>query len=113
MGAAAWKGTMHIDYADGTSDDIAVSASDVANAFVTFDNSGLTFLTMRTHGQISDITIVTGGTDCNKLSLWVNNADKNRVLLQPTLLTTVTTRPKMAPIKISSGRVVQFKQLAV
>lgn len=113
MAAAAWKGTIHIDYVDGSGDDIAISASDVANSFVTFDNSQLTFLTMRNAGQISDITIVTGGTDCNKLSLWINNADKNRVLLQPTLLTTVTTRPKMAPIKISAMRTVQFKQLAV
>lgn len=113
MVAAPWKGTMHIDYVDGSSDDIAVSATDVANAFITFDNSGLTFLNMRTRGQISDITIVTGGTDCNKLSLWIGNADKNRVLLQPALLTTVTTRPKMAPIKIEGGRIVQFKQLAV
>lgn len=113
MAAAPWKGTIHIDYVDGSSDDIAVSASDVANAFMTYDNSGLTFFNMRTAGAITDITIVTGGTDCNKLSLWVNNADKNRVLLQPSLLTTVTTRPKMSPIKINAGRVVQFKQLAV
>ncbi len=113
MAAAPWKGIIHIDYVDGSSEDIAVSATDVANAFMTYDNSGLTFLTMKNHGQISDITIVTGGTDCNKLSLWVNNADKNHVLLQPSLLTSVTTRPKMAPIKIAGGRVVQFKQLAV
>jgi len=113
MAAAPWKGTIHIDYDNGSADDVSISASDVSNAFVTFDNSGLAFIQMNSAGKITNIDIVTGGTDCNKIQLWVNNRDVGRTLLQPTLLTTVATKPKMSPIKISANRIVQFKQLLV
>lgn len=113
MAAAPWKGIIHIDYLDGTADDMPISATDVANAFVTFDGTSLAFLQTSKKSVITNIDIVTGGTDCNKLKLWINNRDVGRTLLQPTLLTTVTTKPKMAPIRIDANRIVQFQQLAV
>lgn len=113
MAAAPWKGSIHVDYGDGSSDDMPISATDVANAFVTFDGTGLAFWQTTKPGIITNIDIVTGGTDCNKIKLWVNNKDVGRQLLQPTLLTSVATKPKMAPIKISGNRIVQFQQLAV
>jgi hypothetical protein len=113
MAAAPWKGIIHVDYADGTSDDFPISASDVANAFVTFDGTSLAFWQTTKAAIITNIDIVTGGTDCNKLKLWINNRDVGRTLLQPTMLTTVTTKPKIAPIRINGNRIVQLQQLAV
>jgi len=110
MAAAAFKGIITIQYMDGDVQQEAFSASDVSNAFTTFDSSGLTFFNTRKRGVIADISLSAAGTDTNKLRLFLNNKDSGISYLNAGIVATVNNRiPVPYPVEIFTQ--IQLKQL--
>lgn len=110
MTAAAFKGTLTVQYLDGDVQQEAFSASDVANAFAVFDGSGLTFLQTRKRGAIQDIALSAAGTDTSKLRLYLNSKDTGVTYLGAGVIATVNNRVPV-PYPIDSAVQVQIKQL--
>ena len=116
MAAAAFTGTISLQGISGNQYVEPFSASDVANAFVTFDSSGLAFLQLPEPCTIVDIVEVTGGTDTAKSRVWVNNRDTGITWVNDAILNTINNRVPL-PIKIGNPRTgggvqLQIKQLA-
>ncbi|WAC05661.1 MAG: hypothetical protein OS112_03265 [Methanoregula sp.] len=116
MAAAAFKGTVSFRGISGTPYVEALSFSDVANAFATFDSSGLSFISLPEPVYLVDLAEVTGGTDTTKTNLWVNNKDTGIKWINTTVLNTLNNRiPLPIPIGNPQTRgavMVQLKQLA-
>jgi len=116
MAAAAFKGTVSLRGISGESYIEAISMSDVANAYVTFDATGLTFCHIPEPAAIVDIVCVTGGTDTTKMRIFVNGRDTGKTFVNTAVLNTINNRVPL-PINVgkpSSGQGVdlQIKQLA-
>lgn len=111
MTATPFKGTVTTRYVTGEVDIQPFSGSDVANAFATFDASGLTFYQTRQNGVIADISLIAAGVDTTKLRLYVNNKDTGNTILDAGVVATVNNRVPV-PIPIAGGAQIQLKQLA-
>ena len=116
MVAAAFKGVISLQGISGTQYVEPFSMSDVANAFATFDSSGLAFLQLPEPCTIVDIVEITGGTDTTKTRVWVNNRDTGITWVNTAILNTINNRVPL-PIKIGNpatrgGVQLQLKQLA-
>ena len=116
MAAAAFKGSVSFRGMSGAPYVEAMSFTDVANAFTTFDASGLTFYQLPEPTYMVDLTEVTGGTDTTKTNLWVNNRDSGLKWINTSVLVAINNRIPL-PIPIGNpatrqGAQVQFKQLA-
>jgi hypothetical protein len=116
MAAAAFKGTISLQGISGNQYIEPFSMSDVANAFATFDSSGLSFLQLPEPATIVDVVEVTGGTDTTKTRVWVNNRDTGITWVNTSILNTINNRVPL-PVKIGNPRTgggvqLQLKQLA-
>ena len=116
MAAAAFKGTISLLGISGAQYIEPFSMSDVANAYATFDSSGLTFLQLPEPCTIVDIVEVTGGTDTTKTRIWVNNKDTGITYVNTSILNTINNRIPL-PVNIGNpktggGVQLQIKQLA-
>ena len=116
MAAVPFKGTVSFRGMSGAPYVEAMSHSDVANAFTTFDASGLTFYSLPEPAYMVDLAEVTGGTDTTKTNLWVNNRDSGLKWINTGVLVAINNRiPLPIPIgnpATKSGAQVQFKQLS-
>jgi len=61
---------------------------------------------------LTDIIIITGGTDTNFLEIFINGVSTGTKLNNDSSLNTTQIRPLMqAPVKVPAGSMVKFKQL--
>jgi hypothetical protein len=116
MAAAAFKGTITMLGLSGAQYQEPFAASDVANAFVTFDSSGLAFLNLPEPVSVVDVALSASGTDTTKLRFWVNNRDSGKTVLNSGVVSTVNNR---VPLPLNFGNPampgnvqIQLKQLA-
>jgi hypothetical protein len=116
MAAAPFSGVISLQGLSGNQYVEPFTCTDVANAFVTFDSSGLSFLQLPEPATIVDIVEHTGGTDTTKTRVWVNNRDTGITWRNTAILDTINNRVPL-PIKVGNPRTgggvqLQLKQLA-
>lgn len=114
MAAAAFRGTITFVGAGGARQVETVYFSDVNAAYVTWDNwGGATYCKITIPGPIyiQDISVLTGGTDCSRSQLEINNRDTGIKILHKGVITTVDNRVPIPIGKIAAGAEVRLKQL--
>lgn len=112
MAATPFKGIMEVKDAKGNLlGSYAFSCSDVANAFATFDNSGLTFVSMPRDGYISDIVLTAAGVDTTRLDLWGDNLPTPHTFNDASVKNTIQ-RPRISGIPVVGKTTLQLKQIA-
>lgn len=111
MTATPFKGTIAIRYLDGEPDIQPFACTDVANTFVNFTASGLTFYQTRKYGAIADIQLITAGVDTSQIRLYVNNKDTGNTFLDAGVLASVNNRMPLS-VPIAAGAQIQLRALA-
>lgn len=112
MAATPFKGTITFKGKSGANYSLPISASDVADAFVTWSKSNQTFYTAPELVWITDISLTAAGVDTAWLDLYVNGADVN-VRYNDTAVKNTVQMPRIAAaIPIAPGAMIQFKQIA-
>lgn len=112
MAATPFKGTLTLRYKDGRVQVEPFTATDVANAFVTFTKSNNNFVQSRqVVGVIADIALSAAGVDTTQIAVFVNGADQNMAYLGSGLVATVNNRVP-APAAFVPGASIQLKLLA-
>lgn len=112
MAATPFKGVLEVKDAKGVPiGTYAFSCSDVANAFATFDNSGLTFVRMPKDGWITDIVLTAAGVDTTRLDLWADDRQTAYTFNDASVKNTIQ-RPRISPVPVMGGAVLQLKQIA-
>jgi hypothetical protein len=113
MSAVPFKGSVAIlDTVTGKTKQKTFAASDAANAFCTFDASGLTSLDIENESYLTDISELVGGTDTTKSSLFDAGVDMEYTFLNAAILASVVTPHVPVPIYLRRGAKLQIKQLA-
>lgn len=116
MAATPFKGTMTFrNRKTGQTQREAFTATDVANALVSYNSTTNNFVQVRgNQGEIVDIidiSLSAAGVDTTQMSLIVSGMDTGERLLDSGLVSTVNNRlPGGIPIRAGSS--VQLKQLA-
>lgn len=87
------------------------TASDVADAYIVFTNSGNTFYDMPEAGMLTDVALSAAGVTTTKLNLKARGKDSGITLLGSGLVTTINNRIP-SPIKIAKGTMIQVQQKA-
>ena len=113
MAAAAFKGTVTFVAGDGKTQTEAFTASDVADALVTFTSTNNNFINIRGRGRISlvDISLSAAGTDTSQINLFASGLDTGERILNAGIVATVNNRMP-APKYFLAGSSFQIKQLA-
>lgn len=114
MAATPFKATITIVDARGAA--IAtynMSASDVANAFLTNDDDGLTFIDLPNRGGmfLGDIFLSADGVDTKRLELWGGGLPTNNKFRDAALASAANVK-RIAPVPLKPKGRIQFKQLA-
>jgi len=116
MAAAPQSGTIVIQ-CGGSSINVDVYISDVANALATFDSgagasaTSQNFFKVPASGRIVDFSIVTGLTDTTKGRITINNSPTKSIIRWANHLNTLATRPALN-IPIMAGENLGIIQLA-
>jgi hypothetical protein len=111
MVATPFAGVVTIRYMDADVDMLPITCSDVANADVVFDNSGLTFYNVRKNGVIADISLTAAGVDTTKLRFMVNARDTGLTVLGSQVISSINNRFPVS-VRVGAGVLFQIKQLA-
>ena len=116
MAATPVYGTVSFQGLSGAQIVEPFTVTDVANAYCTFDSSGLTFVNLPEPATLVDIVLSADGTDTKKLRIWVNNKDTGITYRDASVIVSVNNRIPL-PIKLGNptsrqGVQFQFKQLA-
>lgn len=114
MAATPYKATATvIDGRGATVATYALSGSDVANAFLTNDADGLTFIDLPRRGGmfLGDMFLSAAGVDTTQIELWGGGAPTlNR--WRDAALASAANVKRIAPVPLKPGGRIQFKQLA-
>lgn len=112
MAATPFTGSITLKYRNGRTQVATFSASDVANAFVTFNATNNNFVQANSEiGAIVDIALSAAGVDTTRLGVYVNGADQGIEYLGSGLVSTVNNRIPSPP-SFKPGASIQLKQLA-
>lgn len=78
MAAAAYKGLITFTANDGWIQHYRISATDTTTVYWTAEDGLADFQLPVGHGSIylASVKLVTGGTDCRKIKVWVNGKDR-------------------------------------
>ena len=115
MGAAAYKGQITFVTSTGRRIQYQIAATDTNTVYYTSAEDGLAdFQLPLNEGQcwLAEVNLVTGGTDCRKVKVWVNGKDSGynfRTL--DNLNTSVKGSVAAAPLPLPPGARVAFQQL--
>lgn len=117
MAATPFKATVTIvDEDDNLVGNFAMSASDVANAFLTNDADSLSFIDLPDlDGEdlfITDIFLSAAGVDTTQLELWVNGVATPVRFRDAALASAANVARIPRPIPFADGSRIQLKQLA-
>src|SRR5687767_63911 len=114
MAATPFKASVTVTDARGaTVATYALSGSDVANAFLTNDQDGLTFIDLPKRGGLflADIFLSAAGVDTSQLELWGGGMPTlNRY--RDAALASAANVKRIAPVPLKAGGRIQLKQLA-
>lgn len=96
---------------------VSMSGSDIANAYLTNDDDGLTYLSvpLATKGyEIRDVQLSAAGVDTTRLRLIVDGIEQQITFRDAFLAdTSVPASARVPPgVGVSAGKQIQFKQLA-
>jgi len=111
MAATPVYGTVTLKGAAGVIQ-AAVTTTDVADGWVTWDDSGQKFLVVPFDCYIEDIAMSGDGTDTKKWKLYVNSRDAGITVRLAGLVNTVNNRIPVPLGAIRAGSMIQFKELA-
>lgn len=112
MAATPFKGVLSLTGKSGAPYTLPFSASDVANAYVTFDDTNTSFAQIGEPAMLTDIVLTAAGVDTTRLDLYVagkasgitfNDASVKNTIPVPRIV----VRPWIAP-----GAMIQLKQIA-
>lgn len=118
MAATPFKATVVMrPLAGGAPRFVSMSASDVANAYLTNDDDGLTYVSvpLATKGyELYDIQLSAAGVDTTRLRLVVDGIEQQIVFRDSFLASTSVEPDGRVPrgIAISAGKQIQLKQIA-
>jgi len=114
MAAAAFKGSLTIQNAAGETQIESGAFSDVTAAYATWDNWGAAnHFKVKIAGPayIKDICFITGGTDCTRCILEVDNRDAGIKIINQAVITSVDNRVPIPIGPIRTGSEIRLKQL--
>lgn len=113
MAATPYKATVEVQGASGAVYNFNMSASDVAEAKWTDDDTGLSFIQVPERAWIKDIVLSAAGVDTPKIALTANGRDTGRKWRGASLLASIPL-PRLASAvgPIAPNTALQFVQKA-